>query len=213
MEFLPENIDAYASNHTDREADYLHQLHRETYLNVLRPRMLSGHLQGRFLSFFAKMIQPKYILELGTYTGYSALCLAEGLAENGKVVTLDCDEELVSIQQKYFELSPYENQIEAIVTDAMDFIPSIQEEIDLVFIDADKENYLAYYQMLLPKIRKGGYIIADNVLWSGKVAEPVKDKDLETKALIEFNEFVQNDPQVENILLPLRDGLMIARKK
>jgi len=157
MEFLPENIDAYASNHTDREADYLHQLHRETYLNVLRPRMLSGHL--------------------------------------------------------HFELSPYENQIEAIVTDAMDFIPSIQEEIDLVFIDADKENYLAYYQMLLPKIRKGGYIIADNVLWSGKVAEPVKDKDLETKALIEFNEFVQNDPQVENILLPLRDGLMIARKK
>jgi len=213
MDFLPQNIDAYATSHTDEEAEYLVDLYRETHLNVIGPRMLSGHLQGRVLSFLSKMVKPKFILELGTYTGYSALCLAEGLVDGGQLVTIDCDEELSTIQQKYFKRSPYDGMIKPVVADALTYIPDIEEEIDLVFIDADKENYENYYKVLLPKIKPGGYIIADNVLWSGKVVEPIKDSDTETAALVAFNKHVQADPGVENVLLPIRDGLMVIRKK
>ena len=213
MDFIPKIIDDYAVNHSDKEPQYLYDLYRETHLNVLRPRMLSWHLQGRTLSFISKMLQPKLIVELGTYTGYSALCLAEGLMEGGSLYTIDREDELQTIQKKYFNLSPFEDSIIPVLADAIDCIPELPDDIDLVFIDADKENYLNYFKALLPKMKQGGVLIADNVLWSGKVVEDLDQNDEETLALIDFNDFVQNDDRVENLLLPIRDGLMLVRKK
>jgi caffeoyl-CoA O-methyltransferase len=175
--------------------------------------MLSGHLQGRTLSLISKLIQPKLIIELGTYTGYSALCLAEGLTNDGSLYTIDCEDELQTIQKKYFNLSPFSGNIIPVLANALDYIPELPDDIDLVFIDADKENYLNYYKALLPKMKVGGCLIADNVLWSGKVVEGVNQNDEETLALIEFNDYIQNDDRVENLLLPIRDGLMFIRKK
>lgn len=211
MDFLPENIERYALQHTDSEADYLQELQRQTHLQVLMPRMLSGHLQGRFLAMFSKLLQPQNILEIGTYTGYSALCLAEGLAENGKLVTIDINEELENFTKSFFEKASMQDKIKMLIGNALDIIPTLSQTWDLVFIDADKINYKKYYELVLPQVRTGGWIIADNVLWSGKVVDKqAQDKD--TQALREFNDFVQNDTRVSNFLLPLRDGLLIMQK-
>lgn len=212
MEFLSKELATYVEEHTSPEPEVLKRLNRETHAKVLMPRMLSGHLQGRFLSFLSRMLQPKYILEIGTYTGYSALCLSEGITENGKLITIDKNEELESMVRKYISESGKEDTIELRIGNALDIIPTIDLIFDLVFIDADKINYLKYYNLVFDKVKSGGYIIADNVLWSGKVVDDGKlDKD--TKAIMEFNDFVHHDDRVENMLLPIRDGLMILRKK
>lgn len=212
MEFLPENIEQYACNHTQVENAVLAELKRETWAKVLIPRMLSGHLQGRTLSMFSKMIQPKTILEIGTYTGYSAICLAEGLQENGSLHTIDINEELKSMCERYFDKAGISKQVKLYIGNAMDIIPTIDAEFDLVFIDADKENYSNYYDLIIERMPIGGYIIADNVLWSGKVVEEVDAKDMETKGLIGFNKKMHKSKRVENLLLPIRDGLMVCRK-
>lgn len=212
MDFLPENISNYSDQHTSNESDLLYRLNRETHLNVLQPRMLSGHLQGRTLSMLSKMMRPKNILEIGTYTGYSALCLAEGLAPDGTLHTIDINEELETISNKYFKDSSYSDQIQQHIGNALEIIPGLSVDFDLIFIDADKENYLNYYNLLIEKVKPGTVLIADNVLWSGKVTEKAKPKDIETIALQEFNTAIQNDERVENILFPIRDGLMIIRK-
>ncbi len=212
MEFINEELNNYAEEHSSAESELLHKIHRETYLEVLRPRMLSGHLQGRLLSFLSKMIKPKYILEIGTYTGYSALCLAEGLAPQGKLITIDRNEELEERVLSYFKNSAYKDQLELKIGDARTLLPELSRGIDLVFIDADKQNYQNYYDLVIDKVNTGGYIIADNVLWSGKVIATIEPDDVDTPALIKFNKFVQEDKRVENILLPVRDGLMIIRK-
>jgi caffeoyl-CoA O-methyltransferase len=213
MEFIDERLDIYVCDHTTEENELLYELNRQTHLKILQPRMLSGHFQGRFLSMMSKMIQPKVILEIGTYTGYSALCLAEGLSEDGKLITVDRNAELEDFVRNFFEKSPYKDKIEYIIANAMNYIPSLEVELDLVFIDADKDNYLNYYQMIIDKVRPGGYILADNVLWSGKVIEEVSLKDKDTLAIKEFNKFVMEDDRVENVLLPIRDGLFVVRKK
>lgn len=213
MDFLDKQIQKYAEAHTSAEIEILRELNRETYLKVLRPRMLSGHLQGRILSMFSTMLQPSTILEIGTYTGYSAICLAEGLKENGQLITIDVNEELEDFARKYFDKSGYGDRIQAIIGDALEVIPTLDYQWDLVFIDADKVNYAHYYNLVMDKVRKGGYIIADNVLWSGKVVEEIDGNDKDTPALIEFNKKVHEDNRVENLLLPVRDGLMILRKK
>lgn len=213
MEFLDTKLDQYACEHTSKESELLYDLDRKTNLQVFHPRMLSGHLQGRFLSMISHMIQPKLILEIGTYTGYSALCMAEGLQKDGKLVTIDINEELEPFTQSYFDKSDYKNQIDFRIGNALDIVPEIKDAIDLVFIDADKENYPNYYNLVFEQVKSGGYIIADNVLWSGKVLEDIKPNDKDTPALIEFNKMVHNDNRVENILTPIRDGLMIIRKK
>ena len=210
MKFLPEKIENYSAENTSRESDLLSELNRETWAKVMTPRMLSGHLQGRILSMISNMLKPKTIIEIGTYTGYSALCLAEGLTENGILHTIDINEEYTSYAHKYFQRSDYTDKITQHIGNAVDIIPSITEKVQLVFIDADKENYSHYYDLIFDKLEIDGYIIADNVLWSGKVVE---DKmDIETKALDEYNKMIQNDDRVENILLPVRDGLMICKK-
>lgn len=213
MDFLDEKLDEYVCAHSQAESDLLNRLNRETWMNVLQPRMLSGHLQGRALSMFSKMIKPKRILEIGTYTGYSALCLAEGLAEDGELHTIDINEELEPIFSKFFEESEHGKKIQFHLGNALDIIPKIDADFDLVFIDADKGNYINYYNMLIDRIKPGSYIIADNVLWSGKVLEKYDSLDLDTKTLIDYNRLIQEDDRVENILFPIRDGLMIARKK
>jgi predicted O-methyltransferase YrrM len=210
MNFLSTELSQYVENHTQEESDLLKRLNRETHATILKPRMLSGHFQGRLLSFWSKIIQPKLILEIGTFTGYSALCLAEGLVDNGKLYTIEVNDELQSLATKYFKESDYSTKIEMLIGDASEIIPTIPNEIDLVFIDADKKKYSKYYDLVFEKVRKGGIIIADNVLWSGKVANDKIDKD--TQTLIDFNTMVNNDRRVENIILPVRDGLMIARK-
>lgn len=212
MEFLPENIDQYACNHTQKENAVLAELNRETWAKVLIPRMLSGHLQGRTLSMFSQMIQPKTILEIGTYTGYSAICLAEGLQENGSLHTIDINEELKNMCERYFEKAGINKQVKLYTGNAMDIIPTIDAEFDLVFIDADKENYSNYFDLIIERMPIGGYIIADNVLWSGKVVEEVDTKDIETQGLITFNKKMHESERVENLLLPIRDGLMVCRK-
>ncbi|MCS7028391.1 MAG: O-methyltransferase [Bacteroidia bacterium] len=212
MDFLPPEIEEYARQHTEPEPELLQQLNRETHAKVLYPRMLSGHFQGRLLSLISKMIRPKYILEIGTYTGYSALCLAEGLQPDGKLITIDINEELESICHRYFAQSKYHSQIELRIGDARAIIPQLNYPFDLVFIDADKENYLFYYEMLIPKLPKGAFILADNVLWSGKVLNE-EHKDKETQSLREFNTYLLKDIRVEKLLLPIRDGLMIIRVK
>ncbi|MEJ6506347.1 MAG: O-methyltransferase [Crocinitomicaceae bacterium] len=212
MNFLDPDIELYSAEHTSPEDRLLKEISRDTYLEVLQPRMLSGHLQGRLLSMFSKMIQPKSILEIGTYTGYSALCLAEGLSIDGELVTIDKNIELIDRVNTYFAASKFSSQLILVEGDAMDVIPQLNKTWDLIFIDADKENYLNYYHMTVPHLKKGGYIIADNVLWSGKVIDPSAN-DLDTIALREFNRVLIEDSQMEVLLLPVRDGLMVARKK
>lgn len=210
MDFLPEKLTKYAENHSQSEPELLQQLNRETWQKVLQPRMLSGHLQGRVLSMISKLVRPKYILEIGTYTGYSALCLSEGLQGDGALHTIDINEELKSLQRKYFDKSDYGHQIFQHTGNALDIIPTIEKRFDLVFIDADKTNYVNYFDLVVPKMNKRGIILADNVLWSGKVAEPLNEKDLDTKAILDFNKLANEDERVESVLLPIRDGVMIA---
>ena len=205
-------IEDYIRKNSSKEPEILKDLNKETYLKVLNPRMLSGHIQGRFLSIITKLIKPKKILEIGTYTGYSAICMAEGLIENGIIHTIDINEELISIQNKYFAKSKCNNSIIQHVGDARNIIKSINEKFDLVFLDADKENYIEYYELVIEKVKKGGLIIADNVLWTGKVVEPKKDDDELTQYLIDFNKMINEDDRVENIILPLRDGLNVILK-
>lgn len=206
-------IEKYAMEHSSKHSQVLHELYRETHLKVMHPRMLSGSQQGRFLSMLSQMICPKNILEIGTYTGYSAICLSEGLAEKGQIHTIEIDPELEQIANKYFKKAGIENKVVQYFGDAMKLIPELKMQFDLVFIDADKENYANYYNLIIDKVRVGGSILVDNVLWSGKVIQPLKNGDKDTQGIIEFNELVQQDSRVENVLLPLRDGLMLIRKK
>jgi len=212
MEFIDEKIEAYALSHSQAESDVLKKLNRETHLKVLSPRMLSGHLQGNFLSMISKMIQPKHILEIGTYTGYSAICLAQGLQEGGKLHTIDSNEQLEKMARSYFQEAGLSNKIDFHIGNALTVIPTLQETFDLVFIDADKKNYSTYYDMIFDRVRPGGYIIADNVLWSGKVLDTQKNDDRETVLIDEFNKKIHQDKRVEHQLIPIRDGLMIAKK-
>lgn len=211
MHFISEDLEHYVEQHTQDEPELLVQLFRETHQKVLQPRMLSGHFQGRVLSMLSKIIGPKHILEIGTYTGYAALCLAEGLAPEGTLDTIDIKEELVGIQQKYFSLSPWKNQITAHLGDALEVIPTMDKKFDLVFIDADKENYIGYFHLIVPMMNPGGIILSDNVLWSGKVLEELDPRDTSTKVLLEYNALLKNDPRVETVLLPIRDGLTVSR--
>lgn len=213
MHFLPENIDDYVVNHSQQEPQILQDLTRETWQKVLNPRMLSGAFQGRVLSMITKLINPKTILEIGTYTGYSALCLAEGLQENGTLHTIDKNEELEELQHTYFQKSDYKNQIKQYVGNAIEIIPTIDEKFDLVFIDADKSNYINYFHLIIDKMNKGGVILSDNVLWSGKVVEPLNPKDKDTKVLLEYNKLLNTDDRIETVLLPIRDGLTVSRVK
>ena len=212
MNFIEERVEEYSMLHTTKESELLNKIDRETHLEVLRPRMLSGHFQGRILSMLSKMISPYRILEIGTYTRYSAICLAEGLTEDGKLYTIDINEELEDRVRQYFLESKYNQQIDLIIGDALNLIPRLNESWDIVFIDADKKNYTKYFNMVVASVKSGGYIIADNVLWSGKVVE--KDHlDEDTLALRVFNDTLSKDPRFEVVLLPVRDGLLIARKK
>lgn len=210
MDFLPPPIQKYAEDHTSAESDILKVVNRQTNAHVLMPRMLSGHMQGRILSMISHMIKPNIILEIGTYTGYSAICLAEGLRENGKLITIDINEELENTVTGYFKTSRFSHRIDYRIGNALEIIPTLNMNFDLVFIDADKENYARYYDLVINHVPLGGYILADNVLWSGKVLDEKPDKD--TRAIMEFNQKVQNDSRVENVLLPVRDGIMIMRK-
>lgn len=211
MHFISEELEEYVAEHSQAEPELLIKLFKETHQKILQPRMLSGHFQGRVLSILSKIIHPKHILEIGTYTGYAALCLAEGLQKEGTLDTIDIKEELISIQQKYFNLSPWTNQITAHLGDALAIIPTLHKKYDLVFIDADKENYINYFNMVVPLMNKGGIILSDNVLWSGKVLEALNPKDESTKILLEYNQMVNNDSRVETVLLPIRDGLTVTR--
>lgn len=213
MNFIDKELQEYIDHHTAKEPEILAELGRETYANIMVPRMLSGHLQGRVLTMLCHMIKPKNVLEIGTYTGYSALCFAEASAANGKVVTIDINEELEDMVREYISKSGYEEKIDYRVGDAMMIIPTLDKSFDLVFIDADKANYSNYFGLVINKIPSGGFIIADNVLWSGKVLDKNrKKKDKDTDAIIAFNKKVHKDNRVENVLFPIRDGLMILRK-
>ncbi|MEQ3498869.1 O-methyltransferase [Tenacibaculum sp. SSH1-16] len=211
MNFLPEELDNYVVKHSQAEPKILQELSRETWQKVLNPRMLSGAFQGRVLSMISKLIQPKSILEIGTYTGYSALCLAEGLSKDGMIHTIDKNEELEELQHKYFQQSDHKNQITQYVGNALDIIPTIDSKFDLVFIDADKSNYVNYFRLIIEKMNKGGVILSDNVLWSGKVVEKLNPKDIDTKVLLEYNRLLSEDSRLETVLLPIRDGLTISR--
>ncbi|MEW7291015.1 O-methyltransferase [Aquimarina sp. 2304DJ70-9] len=211
MHFIPEELDNYVVKHTQQEPELLQQLTRETYQKILQPRMLSGPYQGRVLSMLSKLIRPKSILEIGTYTGYSALCIAEGMQKDGKLHTIDINEELETFQRKYFDLSPYGKQIHQHIGDAAQIIPNLDVQFDLVFIDADKPNYPKYFELIIDKMNTGGVILTDNVLWSGKVIEQVTEEDLSTKALLEYNKLLVEDKRIETVLLPIRDGLTISR--
>lgn len=213
MHFLPQQIDDYIVAHSAREPELLQKLNRETNEKVLQPRMLSGNYQGRLLSLLSKMISPKRILEIGTYTGYSALCLAEGLAANGELHTIDINEELYDLQKRYFEASPWKEQIKQHLGDAAEIIPSLKGDFDLVFIDADKPNYPTYYKLVIDRLKSGGIILSDNVLWSGKVIQELQEDDESTKALLEYNKLLVEDNRLETVMLPVRDGLTISRKK
>ncbi|GAB3543244.1 O-methyltransferase [Spirosoma fluminis] len=213
MDFLPADIAAYAEAHTSPESELLHQLNRNTRAHVMAPRMLSGHIQGRLLSMLSWMIRPRRILEIGTYTGYSALCLAEGLTDDGRLITIDHNEELEDFARSYWQQSPFNQKIDLCIGLAADVIPTLHETFDLIFIDADKRNNALYFDLIIDKLRPGGFILADNVLWSGKVVEPVKPADEDTRAVLAFNQKVQADERVENVLLPVRDGIMVMRKR
>ncbi len=211
MNFIPEKIDNYAVIHSEDEPKLLQELSKETWQKVLIPRMLSGHYQGRILAMISKISKPKTILEIGTYTGYSALCLAEGLQKNGTLHTIDKNEELVDFQKKYFDKSTHKHQIVQHLGNALDIIPKIKKTFDLVFIDADKPNYSNYFHAIIGKMNSGGIIISDNVLWSGKVVEKLDSKDESTTELIKYNSLLKEDKRIETVLLPIRDGLTISR--
>lgn len=214
MHFIKEDLDNYVVAHSEDEPELLQQLTRETYQKILQPRMLSGHYQGRLLSIISKLVNPKNILEIGTYTGYSALCLAEGLQKEGIIHTIDINEELHDFAQSYFDKSVYQNQIIQHTGDALEIIPKLNESFDLVFIDADKPNYSNYFNIIIDKLNSGGIILSDNVLWSGKVLESeFKKEDLSTPALIHYNKLLKTDSRIETVMLPIRDGLTISRKK
>lgn len=211
MHFISQELEDYVSNHSENEPALLEALNRETHQKILQPRMLSGHFQGRVLSMLSKLIRPLHILEIGTYTGYATLCLCEGLQENGTVDTIDINEELIDFQKKYFDLSQWKGQINQHLGDATAIIPNLDKKYDLVFVDADKDNYLNYFEIILPKMNKGGIILSDNVLWSGKVLETPNPKDLSTNVLLEYNKRLKEDARVETVLLPIRDGLTVSR--
>ena len=211
MHFISQQLEDYIEQHSEKEPALLAALNKETYQKILLPRMLSGHFQGRVLSMLSKLIRPINILEIGTYTGYSALCLCEGMQENGQLHTIDIKEELLDFQRKHFDKSRWGKQIIQHLGEAVGIIPALELKFDLVFIDADKENYLNYFELILPKMNKGGIILSDNVLWSGKVLEPLNPKDLSTKILLEYNQLLATDPRVETVLLPIRDGLTVSR--
>ena len=206
-------IDKYILNHIEPEDDILKELDRETYLNVVGARMISGHLQGQVLTMLSKMIRPQNILEIGTFTGYSAICLSKGLQKNGKLITIEIDDELESFAKKYFVKAGLEHKIEQKIGPALEIIQTLNETFDLVFIDAHKPEYPAYYNAVFEKVKRGGYIIADNTLWSGKVLETPAEEDYQTRGIIEFNAIIKNDERVEKVILPLRDGMTIIRKK
>lgn len=211
MHFISPELEDYIEQHSEKEPELLAALNKETYQKILLPRMLSGHFQGRVLSMLSKLIRPLNILEIGTYTGYSALCLCEGMQKKGVLHTIDIKEELIDFQRKHFDKSPWGNQIVQHLGEAIDIIPTLDLKFDLVFIDADKENYLNYFELIVPKMNKGGIILSDNVLWSGKVLEPLNPKDISTKVLLEYNQLLKDDPRVETVLLPIRDGLTVSR--
>ena len=213
MHFLSEELENYAAQHTEDEPLLLQQLNKRTHLNVLQPRMISGHFQGRFLSLLSKMVQPRTILEIGTYTGYATLCLAEGLHPEGVLHTIDIKEELTDLQREFFDRSGYGNQIVQHLGKAADIIPALDTTFDLVFIDADKQNYAHYFDLVIEKMNRGGIILSDNVLWSGKVVEEVKHNDKHTQALMAYNQKIKDDPRVETVLLPIRDGITLSRVK
>ena len=212
INFIDDNILNYSISKSEKESKLLNDLYRETYLKVLNPRMISGHYQGRILSLISKIISPKKILEIGTYTGYSAICLCEGLDNDGVLHTIDNNKELIEIQNKYFKKANLTNKIVQHSGDAKNILPSLDEEFDIVFIDADKESYPEYYDLIINKVSSGGIIIADNILWSGKILEKVGKDDQATKSIIEFNNKIAQDDRVKNIILPIRDGLNIVRK-
>lgn len=213
MHFLPEVLDDYVVAHSESEPELLQQLTRETYQKILQPIMLSGPYQGRVLSMISKLINPKSILELGTFTGYSTLCLAEGLQKYGEIHTIDINEELVDFQRNYFDKSGYGQQIFQHLGNAIDIIPTLDKTFDLIFIDADKPNYVNYFHLIIDKLNSGGIILSDNVLWHGKVIEPLDAKDTSTKAVLDYNTLLKEDTRIESVLLPIRDGLTISRKK
>jgi len=211
MNFLPEKIDEYVVDNSQKEPQILQELTKETLQRVLNPRMLSGAFQGRILSMISKIINPKNILEIGTYTGYSAICIAEGISNEATIDTIDKNEELEDIQNRYFKKSGFRDQIKQHIGNALEIIPTLDKKFDLVFIDADKSNYCNYFNLVIGKMKKGGIILSDNVLWSGKVVEKLDKKDIDTKALLEYNRLLNSDPRVETVLLPIRDGLSISR--
>ena len=213
MHFLPEKLDNYVVAHSQKEPELLQQLSRETWQKVLAPRMLSGHFQGRVLSMLSKLINPKNVLEIGTYTGYSALCLAEGIQPKGQLHTIDTNEELYDLQKKYFDKSGFGNQIIQHTGNALNIIPTIDKTFDLVFIDADKQNYPNYLEIILPKLKSGSVILSDNVLWTGKVIEELQKGDKDTEALLKYNKMINEHSQLETVLLPIRDGLTLTRVK
>ena len=213
MDFLPEHIRRYASEHSEKEPELLAELYRETWQKALVPRMISGHFQGRVLSMISKLVQPKTILEIGTYTGYSALCLAEGMQENGVLHTIDHNEELFDFQKRYFDRSRFKGRIRQHTGEALDILGSLEGPFDLVFIDADKSNYSNYFKLVIDKMRQGSVLLSDNVLWSGKVTKTPSEKDPDTKELIRYNRMLKEDSRIETILLPIRDGLTISRVK
>ena len=210
MNLIDEKIQAYAEAHTSPEQPALQELNTFTHDNIEMPQMLSGHMQGRFLSMISRMVRPMQVLEIGTYTGYSAICFAEGLAEGGMIHTIDINDKMKDLAEKYFKKAGVADNIKMYIGNAMEIIPAINETFDLVFIDADKSNYINYYNLVLPKVRKGGFIVADNILWSGRVID--EEKDNRTKVLDNYNKTILADDRVENVLLPIRDGLMIAQK-
>ena len=210
MDFIKSEIQQYSEAHTTTENALLKKISRDTHAQVMMPRMLSGHLQGRVLSMISNMIKPKVVLEIGTYTGYSAICMAEGLAPSGKVITIDINNELEDRVREYFGQSGMNDKISFLIGNALEIIPTLTDRFDLVFIDADKENYSRYFDLVIDRVNLNGFILADNVLWSGKVLNSNPDKD--TKAILAFNEKVHADTRVENVLLPIRDGIMVARK-
>ena len=213
MDFISDDIMTYAINHTQDESNLLKALNKETHQKILQSRMISGHYQGRVLSFISQLIRPETILEIGTYTGYATLCLAEGLTKNGKIHTIEINEELIDFQKKYFDKSKFKNQIFTHIGDAIDIIPKLKFKYDLIFLDADKANYPNYMEMVVPKLKRGGVLVADNVLWNGKVLDyQQKRDDIETKGIKLFSELVKKNSSLQTLLLPIRDGLMMCRK-
>ncbi len=211
MDFIDKKIMEYAINNSENEPELLKELTKETYQKILQPRMLSGHPQGRILSLLSKIIKPKRILEIGTYTGYGTICLAEGLSEDGKIITIDKNEEIIDFQNKYFEKSGYRDKIIQLNGEALNLIETLDDKYDIIFLDADKENYINYYKAVSDKIVKGGILITDNVLWSGKVLEPSKSSDIETEILNKFNQLLKKDKKFETVIIPIRDGVSISR--